>query len=149
MASLLIGLMIFASAGITIGSTGVDALFFARFGPQNLPYMYLALGVTNFIGMLGVTALIGRVAHHRLFIFIPFVFAIVLIIERVVLGLNLPWFMPIVWLLKELMNLVQGTYTWGLAGPSPILVKRNAYSRSSLPDRSSARSPDRLPRRCS
>ncbi|HZY46004.1 MAG TPA: HEAT repeat domain-containing protein, partial [Anaerolineae bacterium] len=115
-ASLLIGLMIFASAGITIGSTGVDALFFARFGPQNLPYMYLALGVTNFIGMLGVTALIGRVAHHRLFILIPFVFAIVLIIERVVLGLNLPWFMPIVWLLKELMNLVQGTYTWGLAG---------------------------------
>jgi HEAT repeat protein len=116
MASLLIGLMIFATAGITIGSTGVDALFFARFGAQNLPYMYVALGVTNFIGMLIVTALLGRIKHHRLFILIPFVFAIILIAERVVLGLNLPWFMPIVWLLKELMNLVQGTYTWGLAG---------------------------------
>jgi HEAT repeat protein len=116
MASLLIGLMIFASAGITIGSTGVDALFFARFGAQYLPYMYVALGVTNFIGMLAVTALLGRIKHHRLFILIPLVFAIILIAERVLLGLNLPWFMPIVWLLKELMNLVQGTYTWGLAG---------------------------------
>ncbi len=116
MASLLIGLMIFSSAGITIGSTGVDALFFARFGPQYLPYMYVALGVTNFIGMLAVTALLSRIKHHRLFILIPFVFAIILIAERIVLGLNLPWFMPIVWLLKELMNLVQGTYTWGLAG---------------------------------
>ncbi len=116
MASLLIGLMVFATAGITIGSTGVDALFFARFGPENLPYMYIALSVTNFLGSLAVTALLSRIKHQRLFVIMPFVFAVILIGERIVLGLNLPWFMPIVWLLKELMNLVQGTYTWGLAG---------------------------------
>ncbi len=45
MASLMIGLMLFASAGYTVGNTGVEALFFARYGVQFLPYMYMALGL--------------------------------------------------------------------------------------------------------
>jgi HEAT repeat protein/ATP/ADP translocase len=115
-AALLIGLMLFATAGLTIGSTSVDALFFARFGPQNLPYMYLALGVVNFVGMLAITALLGRVSQPRLFTLMPIAFAVVLIAERFVLGFNLPWFYPVLWLSKEVLNLLQGTFTWGIAG---------------------------------
>jgi len=32
MASLVIGMMLFASAGFTVGNTGVETLFFSRFG---------------------------------------------------------------------------------------------------------------------
>ena len=38
--SLMIGLMLFASAGYTFGNTGVETLFFTRYCVQFLPYMY-------------------------------------------------------------------------------------------------------------
>src|SRR5574341_1083485 len=92
MAALLIGLMLCASAGSTIGSTSIDALFFARFGTEWLPYLYVALGL------------------------VTLVLALLLVAGRVVVALNLRWFYPVLWLGKDVMNALQGLVIWGLAG---------------------------------
>ena len=78
MATFVIGLMLFASAGYTFGNTGVEALFFARYGVEFLPYMYMALGVLSFIITMGVTALLGRVRHETLYVVLPMVVAAIL-----------------------------------------------------------------------
>jgi hypothetical protein len=39
--ALVVGVMFAASAALTIGESGVDALFFDRIGAQALPVMYL------------------------------------------------------------------------------------------------------------
>jgi hypothetical protein len=92
MALLIIGVMIFTSAGSSIGSNGIEALFFARFGVQYLPYMYMALGVITLITSLAITALLGRVAREKLYIALPIALAILLIGGRVVIALELNWF---------------------------------------------------------
>lgn len=43
LALLVVAVMLLTSAGFTLGSTGVEALFFARFGVEYLPYMYMIL----------------------------------------------------------------------------------------------------------
>src|SRR3990172_5326539 len=92
MAALAIGLMLLVSAGSSIGSASIDALFFSRFGVQFLPTMYVVLGVTTFVSSMLITGLLGRVAHARLFVIIPLLFAVILIGERAVMALNLSWF---------------------------------------------------------
>ncbi|MBI5712761.1 MAG: HEAT repeat domain-containing protein [Chloroflexi bacterium] len=116
MALLIIGVMIFTSAGSSIGSNGIEALFFARFGVQYLPYMYMALGVITLITSLAITALLGRVAREKLYIALPIALALLLIGGRVVIALELNWFYPILWLGKEVMNTLIGLLSWGLAG---------------------------------
>jgi len=44
MASLMIGIMLFTSMGAALGGTGIEALFFARFGVEYLPYMFVVWG---------------------------------------------------------------------------------------------------------
>ncbi len=116
MALLIIGVMIFTSAGSSIGSNGIEALFFARFGVQYLPYMYMALGVITLITSLAITALLGRVAREKLYIALPIALAVLLIGGRVVIALELNWFYPVLWLGKEVMNTLIGLLSWGLAG---------------------------------
>jgi hypothetical protein len=58
--ALLIGLFFVAQAGSTIGSSGIQALFFARFGAEFLPPMFVALGVVTFVVSQGMIALLGR-----------------------------------------------------------------------------------------
>ena len=53
MASLMIGIMLFTSMGAALGGTGIEALFFARFGVEYLPYMFVGLGITSMILSFG------------------------------------------------------------------------------------------------
>ena len=116
MAALLIGLMLCASAGSTIGSTSIDALFFARFGTEWLPYLYVVLGLVTFINLMAVSALLGRVRRERLYLLVPLVLALLLIAGRIVVALSLRWFYPVLWLGKDVINALQGLVIWGLAG---------------------------------
>ena len=61
MASLVIGVMLFTSMGAALGGTGIEALFFARFGVEYLPYMFVGLGITSMIMSFGITALLSRI----------------------------------------------------------------------------------------
>lgn len=115
MATLIIVVMLFTSAGFTLGNTGADALFFARFGVQFLPYMYMALGVLSFFITLGITALLGRVRHDKLYVILPIAMAAVLVGIWALLFTKLKVIYPILWLgmavLDSLINLV----VWGFA----------------------------------
>ena len=113
-ASLLIGVMLFTSAGSAIGGTGIEALFFSRFGVQYLPYMYMVLGTVSFLTSLAITAMLGRLPKQALYVTMPLVLAVVLVGERLVTAFN--WAYPVMWLGKEVMNSLIGLSSWGLAG---------------------------------
>ncbi len=114
MATLIIGVMLFTSAGSAIGGTGIEALFFSRFGVQYLPYMYMVLGTVSFLTSLVITAMLGRLSRNVLYVTVPLVLAVILIAERLVTGFN--WAYPVMWLGKEVMNSLIGLSSWGLAG---------------------------------
>lgn len=116
MAFLLIGVMIFTSVGAALGGTGIEALFFARFGVEYLPYMFLGLGVTSMIMSFGVTALLSRIPRQILYISVPLLMAIVLIVARFALFTGLNWLYPALWLGKEVLNILVSLVLWGIAG---------------------------------
>lgn len=116
MAALLVGLMLFTSAGGALGGNATEALFFARFGVALLPYMYVVLGVFSFLMSFAITALMGRFARERLYVALPIVLAFALIAERLVILLELTWFYAFMWLAMNVIGSLQGLLTWGLAG---------------------------------
>jgi HEAT repeat protein len=116
MAALVVGVMLLTSAGFTLGSTGVEALFFARFGVEYLPYMYMALGALSFLTSLGITALLGRVRRESLYIFIPIGIAILTVVAWLTLFSKWNFIYPILWLGKEVINSLISLVVWGIAG---------------------------------
>src|SRR4051812_29638248 len=84
---LLVAMMALTSAGGSIGGNGIEALFYARFGVQSLPYMCVALGIITLATSLAITALLGRFPGSRLYVVLPLVLGIVLVGERLVLAL--------------------------------------------------------------
>ena len=73
--ALVVGLMFVASAALTIGESGVDALFFNRVGAQALPVMYLLQGAAAFLAMLVLTGVLGRLGPRRAYLSGPLVLA--------------------------------------------------------------------------
>ena len=67
LAARLMLLMFLPSAGGAIGSPSIEALLYARFGVQYLPYLYVALGLVTLATSLLLTALLGRVSRRRLY----------------------------------------------------------------------------------
>ena len=58
--------MFVSLAGITIGESAVNALFFDRIGTQALPLMYLAQAGATLVAMFALTAVLrARVAPVR------------------------------------------------------------------------------------
>ncbi|HLB48766.1 MAG TPA: HEAT repeat domain-containing protein [Anaerolineales bacterium] len=112
--ALIIGVMLFTAAGSTIGGTGIEALFFSRFGVQYLPYMYMVLGAVGFLTSLAITAMLGRLPREVLYVTVPLALAFLLIGERLLTSFN--WAYPVMWLGKEVMDSLIGLSSWGLAG---------------------------------
>ncbi len=116
MAALVIGIMLLTSAGFTLGSTGIEVLFFARFGVEYLPYMYMVLGILSFLTSLGITILLGRFQKETLYIFIPLIVAGLTVIAWLALFSTWNIIYPILWLGKEVINSLIGLVIWGIAG---------------------------------
>ncbi len=115
MAFLIIGMMLLTSTGFTLGTTGVDTLFFTRYGVDFLPYMYMALGLISFFITLGVTALLGRVRHEVLFIFLPVGMAVVLVAGWALVLTKLSFIYPILWIGIAILDSLINLLVWGLA----------------------------------
>ena len=115
MATLVVGVMLFTSAGFTLGNTGVEALFFARFGVEFLPYMYMALGVFSFFITMGITALLGRVRHETLYMVLPVVLAAILVGGWALLFTDQNALYPALWLGMAVIDSLIGLVVWGLA----------------------------------
>lgn len=115
MAYLVIGVMLVTSMGAALGGTGIEALFFARYGVEYLPYMFVGLGIISMILSFGVTALLSRMSKQVLYIAIPLLIAILLVIARFALYSGWSWLYPLLWLGKEVLNFFIGLVIWGIA----------------------------------
>ena len=102
--------------GRAVGGSAADALFFLRFGVDNLPYMYIILGALNFICALVYAALLGRGDKGRFFSVMFGLFALTLVAERLALILNLRALYPVLWLSVNIVSLLLGTLEWSAAG---------------------------------
>ena len=110
------GLMFIGSAGGAIGSPGIEAMFYARFGVDFLPYMYIALGLSTIVISLLVTTLLARTSHEVVYVYMPLALAIFLVVSRVVVARDLQWFYPPLWLGMNIMWMLKLLTMWGLAG---------------------------------
>ncbi|MGD8732808.1 MAG: HEAT repeat domain-containing protein, partial [Anaerolineales bacterium] len=104
------------SVGGAIGSPGIEALFFARFGVQFLPYMYIALGVITMVSTLTLTAALSRIPKSRLFRSLPLIMAGLLLIARLLVAMDLSASYPVLWLGMYLFWTLQALLIWGVAG---------------------------------
>jgi len=116
MSMLLVGLMLVTAVGAALGGNATEALFFDRFGVEQLPAMYILLGLLTFAATMGITALMGRVARQRLYAALPIVLGLVLIGEWLVIPLNIRWFFAAMWLGMNVINSLLGLLIWGMAG---------------------------------
>jgi HEAT repeat protein len=116
MVALVTTLMVCISAGAAIGSPGIEALFYTRFGVQFLPHMYIALGMIILLTSLGITGLLGRVNHQRLYVLLPLVMSVLLVVARLIVLADPNWFYPILWLGMNVYWALLNLFTWGLAG---------------------------------
>jgi HEAT repeat protein len=114
-ASLVLAMTFLVTVGGSVGGNAIEALFFSRQGTASLPALYMALGVTNFVVSLGITAVLGRVARVRVYLALPLVLAISLALQRLVLALDIPWTYAVFWLLMNVEGLLQGMLAWGVA----------------------------------
>ena len=115
-ASMTIGVMLLTALGASLGGTSIEALFFARFGVEYLPYMFVGLGITNMIMSFGVTALLSRIPRQILYITVPLLISILLIVARFALLTGANWLYPALWLGKEALNILVSLVLWGIAG---------------------------------
>ena len=116
MSSLAIGIMLVTALGAALGGTGIEALFFARFGVDYLPYMYIGLGITSMLTSFITTVALGRIPKSILYTAIPILIALVLLGARFALLTKLNWLYPALWLGKEILNSLIGIVIWGVAG---------------------------------
>ncbi len=106
----------FAFAGLMVGQSGIEALFFARYGVDALPTLYLILGGTMFLATLGIGVLLGGLGRGRACIAIPLVLALIATAGRLGLAGGATWIYPALWLLQGVAQFVLGLAVWGLAG---------------------------------
>ena len=108
-------MMLIGMAGAAIGANGVESLFFARFGPDFLPFLYLALGPLTFAVMAGMST---RLSQHavRFLARLPLALAVTLLAARGALLLGFRWLYPALWLVMMVAWTCQVMGSWGLAG---------------------------------
>lgn len=116
MSSLLIGIMLFCSVGAALGGTGIEALFFARFGVDYLPYMFIGLGITSMLTSFLITAALGRIPKKILYLAVPIFVALILFGARLAIQTDWRGLYPALWLGKEVLNSLIGLVLWGVAG---------------------------------
>jgi len=113
LAALLVALMLITSLGTTLGGTGVETLFFARFGVAYLPLIYMIQGLLTLVVTLSISALLGRLPRTLIYLGLPSGMGLILIGERFLTSAI--WFFPVMWLLKEVMYALMGLFLWGVA----------------------------------
>ncbi|HVF06985.1 MAG TPA: Npt1/Npt2 family nucleotide transporter [Actinomycetota bacterium] len=113
---LAVAVSFFASAGLMIGQSGIEALFFARYGVSKLPVMYLVLGGTMLVLTVGFGALLGRLGRGRACLLIPIVLAAAAAAGRIALAGDIAWITQALWLLQGAAQFLVGLSVWGLAG---------------------------------
>jgi HEAT repeat protein len=116
--SLMMALMFVPSAGAAIGVSSAEGLFLSRVGANALPGLYIALGLVTILTTLGITALLGRVAPLRCYLFMPIVIALLLLGARFLVDLEFNGIYQVLWVTVFLFDTFMRLVLWGIAGLS-------------------------------
>jgi HEAT repeat protein/ATP/ADP translocase len=115
-ASRLLAMMFVVWFGFALGGNAVEGLLFARVGPNVLPYLFVALGVTTSAVMLGMNALLSRPRPQRLLLSTLPAMAGAVLVMRGLLALDQKWLYEALWLAMMVLWVGVGVVTWGIAG---------------------------------
>lgn len=113
--TMMTGMMFAAFAGAAIAWPGIEALFYARFGVEFLPVMYIILGLVAPLTSLAMTGLLARVDRRHFYLGLPLAMALLLLGARFMLLADLTWFYAVLWLALNVFWLLQNLFAWGLA----------------------------------
>lgn len=108
--------MLFSAGGYSLGGTSIEALYFARFGTDFLPYLYMGLGLLSLLTTLTITGLLGRIRRERMYVFVPFAASGFILIAWGLLFIHNPVVYPALWLGKESLNTIASIIAWNAAG---------------------------------
>lgn len=114
--ALAVAVAFLADAAIMIAQSSIDALFFARYGVENLPKLYLIVGVAMFLTTIGVGALLPRVGRERVFVLIPAAISVAALFARAALETEATWVYGALWILQSVAEFTCLLAIWGLAG---------------------------------
>jgi HEAT repeat protein len=103
-------------AGRGLGGNAADALFYTRFGVEYLPYMFMLLGAANFTVSLTYAASLGKFDQRRFFVLILIALAVVILIERAALALDVAALYPVLWISINIISSIVGLLSWNIAG---------------------------------
>ena len=114
--ALAVAVAFLADAAIMIAQSSIDALFFARYGVENLPKLYLLVGVAMFLTTAGVGVLLARVGRERVFVLIPGAITVAALVGRAALEAEAAWVYGALWILQSVAEFTCLLAIWGLAG---------------------------------
>jgi HEAT repeat protein len=114
--ALAVAVAFLADAAIMIAQSSIDALFFARYGVENLPKLYLIVGIAMFVTTAGVGVLLARVGRERVFILIPAAISVAALLGRAALEAETAWVYGALWILQSVAEFTCLLAIWGLAG---------------------------------
>ncbi|HJV04307.1 MAG TPA: HEAT repeat domain-containing protein [Actinomycetota bacterium] len=115
-AATFVALMLAGMTGAAIGANGVESLFFARFGPEYLPYLYIVLAVVTFGLTVGASGLLSRPDPTRILLGLLAALGGLVLLGRAALMLPGRWIYPVLWVVMMIAWTGQIMATWGLAG---------------------------------
>ena len=115
-AGLLLAMMVVLFAGMTLGSAGVESLFFSRSGPRNLPTLYIALGPLTFGAMTVMGWLLARPDPRGVLVWTFPAIAAVAVLAWALVETGEAWVYPVLWLAMMILWTVGVFAAWGLAG---------------------------------
>jgi HEAT repeat protein len=99
-----------------IAQSSIDALFFARYGVDRLPTMYLLVSVAMFLTTVGVGVLLARVGRSRAFLVILAIISVTALAGRAALETEAAWIYSALWLVQSVAEFTGLLAVWGLAG---------------------------------
>lgn len=114
--ALVAGLFMVMGAGPAFGVNASNALFFSRLGVDLLPYMYIASGVGNFAFSMAYAIGVNRLGKRTFFWTVPFIFAVLLLVQWLLLAVEFQLLYPIIWLTVGISGLIGGLIAWNMAG---------------------------------
>src|SRR5829696_8923010 len=114
--ALAVAVAFLADAAIMIAQSSIDALFFARYGVEKLPRLYLIVGVAMFLTTVGVGVLLARVGRERVFVLIPCAISVAALFARAAVEAEATWVYGALWILQSVAEFTCLLAIWGLAG---------------------------------
>jgi HEAT repeat protein len=111
-----VSLMFVGMTGAAIGANGVESLFFSRFGPEYLPYLYIVLAVVTFGLTIAVSSLLARPNPAGVLLGLLAGLVVLLVGARATLAIPIRWVYPVTWIVMMVAWTAQVMASWGLAG---------------------------------